>query len=65
MDELEIILMAIATIMGIITAYFNTRYRQVKIALKEIVDAFEDDQITKEEFVKIVRAVKNVIQYRS
>lgn len=58
MEEMSILALLITAILGILSGYYSVKYRQVKKALNEIVDALEDDTITKEEFIKIVLSIK-------
>lgn len=61
MDEMGIIALLITAILGVLSGYYSVKYMQVKGALKEIVDALEDDEISKEEFVKIVLSIKRIL----
>ncbi|MGP8322381.1 MAG: hypothetical protein ACT6FG_00065 [Methanosarcinaceae archaeon] len=60
MDEISILAMMITAVLGALSLFYGTKYLSVKSALNEIVDALEDDTITKEEFVKIVLAIKKI-----
>ena len=61
MDEITILAMLITTILGILSISFGIKYRQAKTAIREIVDALEDDKVTKKEFVNIVQTIKKLL----
>lgn len=53
--------MLITALLSVFSVFYGIKYNQVKNALKEIVDATEDDTVTKEEFIKIVLAIKRLL----
>lgn len=62
MDETSIVVMVLTALFGVLVSsvIYAKKYFMLKKALRDIVDAMEDDAITKEEFVSIVLTIKKI-----
>ena len=65
--ELETILFILSGVLTVLASVFGVRYSKVKAALKEtkeavvtVIDAVEDDKVTKDETDAILKEVKEM-----
>lgn len=61
MEEITVLSLIVSAILSILTIFTRFKYKQVKVALNEIVDAIEDDKVTPDEMVKIVKAIRAIL----
>lgn len=61
MEEITVLSLIVSAILSILTIFTRFKYKQVKVALNEIVDAIEDDKVTPDEMVKIIKAIRAIL----
>jgi hypothetical protein len=61
MDPLNIIAILLSIFLGGFSVFYRTKYINAKSALTELVAAIEDDKITKDELIRLIRAFYSII----
>lgn len=60
-DILSVIAILISILLCGLSVFYRTRYYNIKNALTELVGAIEDDKITKDELIRLIRAFSSIV----